>query len=67
MILKWSRIMKKIYRVGNEYFEKKSDAKTYRNKLEGYTPTLDKDGKYPEHKWKYEVKRGPDHWKGASK
>jgi len=59
--------MKKIYRVGNEYFEKKSDAKTYRNKLEGYTPTLDKDGKYPEHKWKYEVKRGPDHWKGASK
>ena len=59
--------MKKIYRDGNEYFEKKSDAKTYRNKLEGYTPTLDKDGKYPEHKWKYEVKRGPDHWKGASK
>ena len=59
--------MKRIYKVGNEYFEKKSDAKTYRNKLEGYTPTLDKDGKYPEHKWKYEVKRGPDHWKGASK
>lgn len=59
--------MKKIYRVGNEYFEKKSEAKTYRNKLEGYTPTLDEDGKYPEHKWKYEVKRGPDHWKGASK
>ena len=59
--------MKKIYRVGNEYFEKKSEAKAYRNKLEGYTPTLDKDGKYPEHKWKYEVKRGPDHWKGASK
>lgn len=59
--------MLKLYRVGNEYFEKKSDAKAYRNKLEGYTPTPDKDGKYPDHKWKYEVKRGPDHWKGASK
>ena len=27
----------------------------------------DKDGKYPEHKWKHEIKRGPDHWKGTSK
>ena len=38
MISKWSRTMKKIFRVGKEYFENKSDAKAYRNKLEGYTP-----------------------------
>ena len=59
--------MKKLFKVGKEYFEKKSDAKVYRNKLEGYTPVADKDGKYPDHKWKYEIKRGPDHWKGESK
>ncbi|MBF86283.1 MAG: hypothetical protein CL489_17655 [Acidobacteria bacterium] len=59
--------MKKLFKVGKEFFEKKADAKTYRNKLEGYTPTLDKDGKYPLHKWKHEIKRGPDHWKGESK
>ena len=60
--------MKRIYKVGNEYFEKKTEAKAYRNKLEGYTPVLDKKtGKYPDHKWKYEVKRGPDHWKGATR
>ena len=34
--------MKRIYKVGNEYFEKKTEAKAYRNKLEGYTPVLDK-------------------------
>ena len=58
--------MKKLFKVANEYFEKKSDAKVYRNKLEGYTPVAVEDGKYPNHKWKYEIKRGPDHWKGAS-
>ena len=32
------------------------------------TPVIDKEtGKYPDHKWKYEVKRGPDHWKGLSR
>ena len=36
--------------------------------MEGYTPVIDKEtGKYPDHKWKYEVKRGPDHWKGVSR
>ena len=59
--------MKKLFRVGKEYFENKSDAKAYRNKMEGYTPNPDKDGKYPVRKWKYEVKRGPDHWKGATR
>ena len=59
--------MKKLFKVANEYFEKKSDAKVYRNKLEGYTPVADEDGKNPNHKWKDEIKRGPDHWKGASK
>ena len=67
MISKWSRTMKKLFRVGKEYFENKSDAKAYRNKMEGYTPKPYKDGKYPVHKWKYEVKRGPDHWKGATR
>ena len=60
--------MKKLFKVGKEYFEKKSDAKDYRNKLEGYTPVFDKEtGKYPNHVWKYEIKRGPDHQKGESK
>ena len=59
--------MKRLFKVGKEYFEKKSDAKEYRNQLENYIPVRDKDGKYPEHKWKYEIKRGPDHWKGVSK
>jgi len=60
--------MKKLFKVGKEFFEKKSDAKVYRNKLEGYVPSLDKEtGKYPSHKWKYEIKRGPDHWKGETK
>ena len=45
MISKWSRTMKKLFRVGKEYFENKSDAKAYRNKMEGYTPKPDKDGK----------------------
>jgi len=56
-----------LFKVGKEYFEKKSDAKVYRNKLESYTPVRDKDGKFPNHKWKHEIKRGPDHWKGVSK
>ena len=51
--------MKRIYKVGNEYFEKKTEAKAYRNKLEGYTPVLDKKtGKYPDHKWKMKLNVG---------
>ena len=59
--------MKKLFKVGSEYFEKKSDAKIYRNKLEGYTPVADENGKYPSHNWKNEIKRGPDHHKGESR
>jgi len=60
--------MKKIFKVNKEYFEKKSDAKVYRNKLEKYTPIHDKEtGKLEIHNWKYIVKRGPDHWRGESK
>jgi len=60
--------MKRLYKVGKEYFEKKSDAKVYRNKLEGYTPVRDKETGLPtKHKWKFEIKRGPDHWRGVSK
>ncbi len=43
--------MKRLFKVGKEYFEKKSDAKVYRNELENYTPVRDKDGKFPNHKW----------------
>ena len=54
--------MKRLFKVGKEYFEKKSDAKVYRNKLEGYTPVKDKETGLPaKHKWKFEIKRGPDH------
>ena len=60
--------MKRIFKVGKEYFEKKFDAKLYRNKLEKYTPIRDKKtGKLESHNWKYIIKRGPDHWKGISK
>ena len=60
--------MKRLFKVGTEYFEKKFDAKLYRNKLEKYTPILDKKtGKLESHNWKYIIKRGPDHWKGSSK
>ena len=60
--------MKRLFRVGKEYFEKKTDAKVYRNELEGYKPVVDKKtGKMPPHNWKFEIKRGPDHWRGASK
>lgn len=59
--------MKKLFKVGKEFFEKKSEAKLHRNELEGYIPVADKDGRYPNHKWKYEIKRGPDHRKGESK
>ena len=34
--------MKRLFKVGTEYFEKKFDAKLYRNKLEKYTPIRDK-------------------------
>ena len=60
--------MKRLFKVGKEYFEKKSDAKVYRNKLEGYTPVIDKETGLPsKHTWKFEIKRGPDHWRGVSK
>ena len=60
--------MKKLFKVGKEYFENKTDAKVYRNKLENYTPVRDKEtGLIPAHVWKYEIKRGPDHDKGESK
>ena len=60
--------MKRLFKVGKEYFEKKSDAKVYRNKLEGYTPVKDKEtGLTAKHNWKFEIKRGPDHWRGVSK
>ena len=40
----------------------------YRNKLEDYTPVRDKEtGLPPKHNWKFEIKRGPDHWRGVSK
>ena len=60
--------MKRLFKVGKEYFEKKSDAKVYRNKLEGYIPVKDKKTGLPvKHTWKFEIKRGPDHWGGVSK
>ena len=60
--------MKRLFKVGKEYFEKRSDAKVYRNKLEGYTPVRDKEtGLSSKHTWKFEIKRGPDHWRGVSK
>jgi hypothetical protein len=60
--------VKRIFKVGNEYFENKNDAKLYRNKLENYTPVRNKEtGKLESHNWKFTVKRGPDHWKGTSK
>ena len=63
--------MKRLFKVKNEYFENKADAKLYRNKLENYTPVYDvpSEGKskLKFHNWKFIVKRGPDHWKGISK
>jgi len=60
--------VKKLFKVRNEYFEKKTEAKAYRNKLEKYIPVRDKKtGELPKHIWKYEVKRGPDHHRGESK
>jgi len=60
--------MKKLFKVGKEFFENKSEAKVYRNKLEGYIPVIDaKTGIAKPHVWKNEVKRGPDHWRGSSK
>ncbi len=54
--------MKRLFKVGKEFFENKSEAKVYRNELEGYKPVADKKtGKMPPHNWKYEIKRGPDH------
>ena len=60
--------MKRLFKVGTKYFKNKSNAKVYRNKLEGYTPVEDeKTGLPVKHSWKFEIKRGPDHWRGASK
>ena len=59
--------MKNLFKVGGKFFSSKEYAKEHRNMLEGYTPVIDeKTGKYPKHIWKYEVKRGPDHWKGEA-
>ena len=34
--------MKKLFKVGKEFFDNKATAKAYRNELEGYTPVVDK-------------------------
>ncbi len=52
---------------GETYYKSKMKAKKVRNKLEGYTPVADEKGKYPAHTWRYQIRRGPDHWKNRSK
>ena len=47
----------------DKYYGNKMKAKEARNNLEGYTPMLDEDGKYPAHTWRYQIKPGRDHWK----
>ena len=60
--------MKKLFKVGKEFFDNKATAKAYRNELEGYTPVVDKKtGLVKPHVFKNQVKRGPDHWKGSTK
>ena len=54
--------MKRLYTVGNKHFENKQEAKAERNKVEGYTPSRDKDGVIKPHVWKTRVRTGPDHW-----
>ena len=49
--------MKKLFKVGKEFFENKSEAKVYRNKLEGYIPVIDTEtGIAKPHVWKNEVR-----------
>ena len=51
------------WRYGETYYASKMKAKKVRNKLEGYTPVADENGKYPAHTWRYQIKPGVDHWK----